>query len=464
MRGASLGLVALALAGCTLVGPDYRRPAVELPAAFPDVGDRAGGVAIAADWWTLYTDPTLDRLVGDGLRKNADLRLAIARIEEAEAVMREVGANLYPIVQGNASGARSRVSSAGSLPVPAGTQVRTDYQLTASTSFEIDFWGRLRRTAEAARAQHAATTYGRDVVAVTLAAAIAQTYFLVRSLDAQLTVAQETRASSAESLEIVRSRARAGLISDLDVNQAETAESQIASQVKELQRLRAAAIHQLGALAGELDLQLETADIRDLPAPPPPPPGLPSALLERRPDVRQAEAQLEAANAQIGVARAAQLPSVSLTGALGSQSRELGDLLTAGAGIWSVGIGLVAPIFDAGRYAARTEQAEARQRQAAALYQKTAETAFREVADALSNTAYIRAVDQDLRDTVERARGTLRLARIRYEAGYSAYLTVLDAQRTLNDAQLALVRNRQALLSYSVDLMKALGGGWRPTR
>jgi multidrug efflux system outer membrane protein len=215
-------------------------------------------------------------------------------------------------------------------------------------------------------------------------------------------------------------------------------------------------------LAGNLALGVEPGDLRLLPAPPLPPAGLPSSLLERRPDVRRAEAALIAANAQIGVARAAQLPTLSMTAALGVQSAELGSLLTRGAGIWSFGLGVVGPIFDSGRYAARTEQAEARARQAAIAYEQAAETAFREVSDALSNVRQAAAAEEELTLRVEQARSTLKLATLRYESGYSAYLEVLDAQRTLNDAQLALVRNRQAFLGYTVDLMSALGGGWVP--
>jgi multidrug efflux system outer membrane protein len=178
--------------------------------------------------------------------------------------------------------------------------------------------------------------------------------------------------------------------------------------------------------------------------------------------VRRAEAALVAANAQIGVARAAQFPTLSLTAALGFQSAELGNLLTAGAGIWSFGLGVVGPIFDSGRYAARTEQAQARARQAAIAYEQTVEVAFREVSDALSNVRFAADREDDLRARVDQARNALRLATLRYESGYSAYLEVLDAQRTLNDAQLALALNRQAYLGYTVDLMNALGGGWLP--
>jgi len=220
----------------------------------------------------------------------------------------------------------------------------------------------------------------------------------------------------------------------------------------------------LGTLTGRLDLALPASSnaLLALPTPPTPRTGLPSALLERRPDIRQAEQQLVSANAQIGVARAAMLPTISLTGSYGGESRALARLLESGSRIWSIGFGLTLPVFDWGRLAARSDAAEARARQALAAYQKAAETAFREVADALTNVKQAAASERDLQDRAASARNALRLARLRYEAGYSAYLEVLDAQRSANEAELAVVRNRQTRLSASVDLMKALGGGWNP--
>jgi multidrug efflux system outer membrane protein len=458
---AALGLMML-LAGCAPVGPNYQRPPLDLPGSYPGPvpGPAPAPLAVPADWWRLYHDATLDKLVSSGLEKNADIRIAAARIEEAESVLREVDATFFPLVEAGAGAKRSRSSTqTGTLP-PTAAPIRNDFKLTASTTFELDFWGRLRRAAEAARAQYYASRYARDVVSLTLAAGIAQTYFAVRSLDAQIAVAGETLKVAEESLDLARKRAQGGVASDLDVYQADANRAQAAAQIKDLRRQRAVVVHQLGVLSGKLDLAIAPGDLRQLPAPPLPPAGLPSSLLERRPDVREAEAQLVFANARIGVARAAQFPTFSLTGELGTQSREFSTLFSAGAGIWSVGLDMVAPIIDAGRYAARTQQAEARARQAAGAYEKAAQTAFREVADALSNVRLSADTEQDLRDRVERARNSLRLAALRYEAGYSAYIEVLDAQRTLNDAQFALVRNRQSYLAYTVDLMNALGGGW----
>jgi multidrug efflux system outer membrane protein len=454
-------LCAAALSGCMLLGPNYKRPDVNVPGGYPEQSS-GGTLSVPADWWRLYRDPLLDDLVSSGLQKNADIRIAVARVEEAEALLREANTTFLPEVDVNATAGRSRQSTrTGTLPSSV-QAIRNNFLLSANTSFELDFWGRLRRGRESARAQYLSSRYGSDVVALTLAAGISQTYFNIRSLDAQITVSEETLRAAADSVDIAKTRADAGLTSDLDLNQADANRAQVAAQIKELRRLRALAVHQLGVLTGRLDVQVPPGDLAQIPKPPLPPEGLPSTLLERRPDVREAEATLQSANALIGVARAAQFPTLSLTGALGSQSRELSTLFAAGAGIWSIGLGVVGPVLDWGRYKARTEQAQARANQAAATYEKTAQTAFREVADALSNARLAADTEADLRARVDRASNTLKLANMRYTSGYSAYIEVLDAQRTLNDAQLALVRNRQQYLAYTVDLMNALGGGWQP--
>jgi multidrug efflux system outer membrane protein len=232
-------------------------------------------------------------------------------------------------------------------------------------------------------------------------------------------------------------------------------------QRRDAERTRALTERLLAVLTGRLDLKLAPGDLFSLPVPPTPPAGLPSTLLERRPDVRSAEESLHAANAQIGVARAALFPSISLTATLGAQSAELGELLSRSGGVWSVGAGLAGPIFDAGRRQARVDQTQARRDQALAGYQRSVETAFREVSDALVNVSESAATEEELWVRLQAARNALDLSNVRYESGYSPYLEVLDAQRTANDAELAFVRNRQARLAFTVDLMKALGGGWQ---
>ncbi len=455
MKRALAGLVALALAGCA-VGPKYQRPDLGLPAAYTE-GDTGGAkISIPPQWWKLYGDSTLDRLVDEGLKRNADVRLAAARVEEAQGALREAGAAFFPQVQGQANAARGRTFIGGNA-------VTGDlFTVGLPSSYEVDLWGRVRHGERAARDALLASRYGEDTVALTLAATVARAYFTALSLDSQYAASQESERAATESLDLARKRLAGGVGSELDVYQAGSLAAQTAAQTKEIARQRAAIVHQLGVLTGRLDANVPPKSLDTLPVPPLPPAGLPSQLLERRPDVRQAEATLQSATERIGVARANQFPTLSLTANLGAQSVALGNLFTGGAKIWSVGAGLLGPIFDAGRYAARTAQAEAQAKQAEASYQRTVETAFRDVSDALSNLHAAATSEKDLADRLANARGALRLAQLRYRSGYSAYLEVLDAVRTLNQAQLDYIRNHQAYLSYTVDLMNALGGGWSP--
>lgn len=449
MRG-NLILAALFLSGCAMVGPDYQRPEAGLPGAYAESAP-AGGIAVPQRWWTLYQDPLLDELVRAGLERNAEVQIAMARVEEAEAALREARATLFfPLVEGDAGASRSRSEG----------ETRSNFSLGASTSFEIDLWGRLRRSELAIREQLLASRYGRDTVSLTLAAAITRAYFGVRSLDAQLAASGAILKAAEESVTIARKRLDAGVASALDVYQAGSLRTTAMAQAKEIARQRAVLVHQLGVLTGKADLMLPAGDLFALPVPPLAPPGLPSELLQRRPDVREAEANLAAATQRIGVARASQFPALSLTASLGLASGDLSNLFSTGSRVWSVGADVLGPILDGGRFAARTAQAEARARQAEGAYQRAVQNAFRDVSDALSNARLAAELETDLAQKVEVARAALRLATLRYESGYSAYLEVLDAQRTLNDSLLGWIRNRQAYLTYTVDLMNSLGGGW----
>jgi multidrug efflux system outer membrane protein len=456
---------ALALSGC-MVGPDYQRPQTPLPTTYADAPTANAGAptssttTVRADWWALYDDPTLNDLVSTALSENLDVAAAVAKIEEFDADLREANAALFPEIDLGGTSARSR--SSGAVAAPQSIRVSNDLRIALSTSFEIDFWGRLRRLLESARAQVLATHYAKDVVTLSLAGLTTQTYFLLRSLDAQITATRETLTTREEYLRVVRRRVDGGLASGLDLAQALGARSDAAAQLKDLVRQRALAEHLLGTLTGRLDLKLSPGELAQLPVPPVPPTGLPSTLLERRPDIRQAEENLVAANAQIGVAKAALLPRISLTGDVGGESAALSSLARSSAGIWSIGFALAQPIFTAGRLSAEVDATTARQKQVLFSYQKSIQTAFREVSDALVNVGQSAAAEIDLQSSVDAARDALHLSTQRYESGYSTYLNVLDAQRTLNTSQLALIRNRQALLSASVDLMKALGGGWEP--
>jgi multidrug efflux system outer membrane protein len=453
LRIAPLAL-AMTLAGC-MVGPNYTRPSTELPAQYGEPA-KAGPIAVPQKWWTLYNDPVLDELVESGLARNADVRQAAARVEEAEAVMAQARAAFFPTINGQAAATRGRQNVLGEFVTGTG------YSLGLSTSFELDIWGQLRRAERSARDTLLATRYGKDTVALTLAATIARTYFTALSLDSQYRASLEIAQAAEASYNLAKRRAEGGVASDLDLAQAGALRSSARAQATEVSRQRAVAVHELGVLTGRLDVKIPTKEIEQLPIPPTPPAGLPSDLLERRPDVRQAEMQLAAATERIGVARAAQFPTLSLTGALGFQSNALHNLIDSGHKVWSVGGNLLGPVFDAGLYAARTRQAEAQAHQAEAAYQGIVENAFRDVSDALSNIELAAKEESDLADAVRQTRENLRLSELRYENGYSAYLEVLDAQRNLNNQLLAFIRNRQAYLSFTVDLMNALGGGWTP--
>ena len=463
---AGLAMVVL-LTGCA-VGPDYKRPDVPLPATYPDAaGARATAEQgkLAADWWTLYKDATLNDLVADAMQNNTDLHRAVAQIDEAQAVLDEASSTLFPEIDLGASSSRSRSSTLNAQPLPSNVPaISNSNRLALSASFELDFWGKLRSASAAARAHVLSSHYARDVIALTVAGTTTQSYFTLRARDAQIAVTKETLASRVETLAVIKSRAAAGLASQLEVNQAEVARATAAVQLRELQRQRALVEHQLGQLTGKLDLKIAPGDVMTMPMPTLPPVGLPSTLLERRPDVQQAEQTLIAANAAIGVSRASQFPTFSLTGDFGGQSAKLSNILKSGARIWSIGLNGLMPIFDAGKYAARTRQAEAVQRQAVAGYEKTVQTAFKDVADALTNVEQTSASAGDLQKMVDATHNALHLSRLRYDAGYVGYLEVLDAQRSANIAELALVENRQSQLVYSVDLMKALGGGWSPNQ
>ncbi|MEJ2572214.1 MAG: efflux transporter outer membrane subunit [Gammaproteobacteria bacterium] len=457
------------LAGCA-VGPDYKRPDIQLPATYPDAAHGGGATKgeqgrLSADWWTLYNDKTLDGLVASALKNNTDLHRAVAQIDAAEAVLAQANSTLFPEIDLGASSSRSHSSTLNATPVFSGVPITYNAnRLALSTSFELDFWGKLRRASQAAHAQVLSSRYARDVVALTVAGATTQSYFTLRSLDAQITVTEKILRSREDSLAVIKDRAKGGLASELDVNQAQVARSDAAVQLRDLKRQRALMEHQLGVLTGKLDLRIAAGDIMNLPMPSLPPVGLPSTLLERRPDVQQAEQALVAANAEIGFNKASQFPSFSLTGDFGGQSAKLSNILKSGARIWSLGLEGLMPIFSAGKYAARTREAVAVQRQAVAAYEKTVQTAFKDVADALTNVEQTRDAAADIKSRVEAARNVLRLSHLRYDAGYSPYLNVLDAERTANSAEQALVQNRQQQLIYSVDLMKALGGGWSPNQ
>jgi multidrug efflux system outer membrane protein len=446
------------LTGCKALGLDYKRAEPNLPEKFSET--TGAEKATLKEWWKSYQDEKLNELVDLSLKNNTNIALAVARIEEADANMREVGGYLFPQVDFSADATRNKVTELGAFPT-FGSPIRNNYSFSLNTSYEIDFWGKLKRNKEAAAANALASRNAKETVELSLVGLVASNYLQLRGLDAQIAVTKDNQASRKEALALNQRRLAGGVASALEVSQAEVSVSNLEAQLIELTRLRALSLHQLAVLTGTLDLQLEAADLRSLPVPPTPPAGLPSALLEARPDIRQAEQNLIAENARIGVAKAALYPTISLTGIFGGESLELGDILKSGARIWTFGLGLDLPIFDSGKRQSRVEQATARQKQALAQYQTTIQNAFREVNDALISRRLNAEREQALTQSETSAKKALTVAENRYKSGYSAYLEVLDAQRVHNDASLAVVQAKQATFLATVELFKALAGDWK---
>ena len=459
-----LGLLTLSMTGCQVLGEFYSRPEPQLPAKYDavDTGAQNPEQQLALQqWWKLFNDAQLNQLVETALVKNNNVQIAVARIEEADAQAREIGANLLPNVELNGSGLRNRVTEAGVFPV-FGNNPRKTYQVALNGSYELDLWGKLRRANEAARAQLLATRYAKEAVTWSLSSLVANHYLMVRSLDAQLLVNEQNLKTAQESLDLAKRRVEGGVATILDQHQAELVVTTLQTQVLELKRLRALSEHQLGLLTNDLGLKIVAGDLMAMPSPPTPPTGLPSELMAARPDVRQAEQDMVSANANIAVARAAFYPSISLTAAYGGESIALNNLLKSPARVWSLGLNLNLPIFNGGRLNARLDQATAQQKQVVAAYQNTLQTAFTEVSDALVNASQYREQETLAQSREKIAANILKVAQNRYEAGYTSYLEVLDAQRSHNEASQTLVQTRQNTLTAAVSLFKALGGGWNP--
>lgn len=462
LRPLALAALIATLAGCA-VGPDYQRPASPLPADFgKDVASpQSERKALAANWWSLFGDETLDQLVDTALRNNSDLRQALARVEQAAAVAREADAAFLPQIDGQAGVSNSQASTLSPTYSSAMPRVRHSRTASLSTSYELDLWGRVRRADEVARATLLTSEYSRDAIRLSVAGAVSNAYLNLRALDAQLAVSHDTLRSREESLALIKRRQAAGLSGPLEVHQAEAALAAAQAQFSEQTRQRTVQENQLALLTAQPALKIASGDLRQLPTPPLPPAGLPADLIEARPDIRQAEATLIGANASIGLAKAGYFPKFTLTGSVGSESRTLSDLFLPGGGTWAGGLGLLMPILDWGRTTARVDQAKALNQQSLIAWENALQTAYKEVRDALVNVRENSSAETAQQSREESSQKALEIARKRHAAGSIGYLEVLDAQRTLNDAQLARINTRQARLVAAVDLFKALGGGWQ---
>jgi multidrug efflux system outer membrane protein len=456
-------LALLSLAGCAAI-PDLRKPAADLPAAWPQsMGTPAAQVA--TDWWKAYGDPQLDALIQEALEHNTDLKLAAARIEEARANLGLARSDQAVQVQGAAEVSRSRRTEVGAMPA-GGSPVNNTYKAQLQAAYELDLWGRYREASNAARSELLASEYGRDVVRISLTNEVAQGYFALRALDAQLALVEQTRANRQEAVDLQRLRLDAGISSELELRQAQAELASLeASRAQLTQSVRQRELA-LAVLIGRSPRALMDDTIgrgkplEALGEPPAIPAGLPSDLLERRPDLRQAEQNVLTTHARIKEAKAALYPDLSLTAYLGSESRALSDLFTGPAAIWGLGAGIVQSILNGGRTEAELSARDARQTQALIAYEQAVRQAFREVLDALVAHRQARELAEAEGRRAEALAGARELADLRYRNGLTNYLSVLDAQRNVLQAELNRIEARRAQQSASADLAKALGGGW----
>ena len=458
---------AFTLAGCTVLGPNYERPAQALPAA--PIKPTSAHTAINVDWvawWKSFDDPALNALLDEAVANSQDLALAAARIEESRAALAITRASSFPTIDGAVSVTRSQLSENAGKLQPGANPRFGDFQPSVTAAFEIDFWGKFQRADEAARARLLATEASRGVVLVGLYANVAQNYFALRALDAQLTLAEQTLATRKENLRLQQRRFEGGVVGDLDVQQAAAEAAGIEVTLLQTQQNRRAVEAALALLLGRSPAAIVQPNVTRgvavdvLFARATVPSELPSDLLNRRPDLIAAEQQLIAANADIGQARAAYYPTIKLTAGLGLESRQLSDLFNPSSIFWNLAAGLTQPLFRAGSIGAVVAGADARKAQAVAIYAQAVQGAFKDVHDALNVIAANEAVVTTIDKRIAALRVVLRLANLRYGNGYSSYLEVLNAQRDLSLAEASVIDGKRAQLSGVVALYKAVGGGW----
>ncbi len=454
---------AFLLAGCA-VGPNYQRPQVPSPPQFRDTP--APGPESIADtkWFDLFHDEQLTGLVKKALAQNYDLQIASARVLEARAQLGITRAKGFPEVDGNLSFNAVKPTSDGATTfIKPGTNLDSSYTQGGFTlSWELDVWGRIRRLNEAARAQYLATEEARKGVITTLISDVTSNYFNLREADLEVSIAEKTKAIAENSLRLTTVRRTGGVATSLDVRQSEQLLYSATSQIAAAKRQTEQTENLLSLLVAQNPQAIQRGkELTAITNPPAVPAGLPSALLERRPDIRQAEQNLIAANANIGAAKAQYFPQITLTGLLGTQSRQLMNLFTANARNFNIAPGFTVPIFEAGRLRNGVRLTEAQQKEALAAYQKSVLTAFREVADALAARTRFAEQRQQQELLVKALADSQRLSTLRYKGGLDSYLQVLDAERNLFAGELALAKIRRDELIAVVDLYRSLGGGWQ---
>jgi outer membrane protein, multidrug efflux system len=450
------------LTGCA-VGPKYKRPPVTVPDAYRGLGPEAGPQTTASfgdqKWWEIFQDPQLQSLIKEALAQNYDVRIAASRVLQAQAALGITRADQYPTITGGASASNERFPKTSVTPAFEASPI----QVNLSLFWELDFWGKYRKATEAARANLLATEWGQKAVISSLVSNVASAYFQLLELDLEMEISRRALDSRKESLRLVEIRANGGTTSMLDVRQSEELVYTAAAAIPDLERRIEQQENLISILLGKNPASVSTdKPLVESQALPTVPPGLPSSLIERRPDLQSAEQQLIAANARIGVAKAAYFPDIALTATGGYQSVALTSLFTGPTGLWSFGGQLVQPIFTGGRIRSGVRLSEAQQQEAALFYQQSIQQAFREVSDSLVGYRKNQEFRQQQQLLTESAQDATRLSTVRYQGGVTSYLEVLDSDTRYYDAELGLAQAQLSERLALVQLYNALGGGWQP--
>jgi len=460
MRATVLSMaVACALAGC-MMGPDYKRPDVDTPQAYR-VEVKSAADLINSAWWEQFEDPVLNELIKTALAENKDVRIAASRVEEFLGRYGVTRSQLFPQVATQFGAGSQRISTA-TQPALASTQSNTfdSYSLDLGMSWEIDLWGKLRRATEAARAELLATEQARQTVILSLTSGVATSYVTLIDLDRQLAIAKSTADSRGEFFRIIKLRFEGGVVSEVELNQARSDYEFALSTVPVIEKQIAQQENALSVLLGRnpgpiaRDRTLDKLVLPQVPA------DLPSSLLERRPDIRQSEQLMVAANARIGVAKAQFFPTISLTAILGTASSALGNLFKGASQTWSYGGTVTQPIFTGGNLISQLRVAESQQKTALLQYQRSIQTAFQEVNDSLIDQTKTREQLAAQARQVDSLRNYARLARLRYDNGFTSYLEVTDAETKLFNAELQYVQSQGQLFFALINVYKSMGGGW----
>jgi multidrug efflux system outer membrane protein len=461
--------ITAALSACGLFGSNYKRPDVKLPETFrgetaetAPAGEKSFGDLA---WWEVYRDPVLQQLIKTALEQNYDVRIAVARVEEFRAQVGIARIGQLPQISAEADASRSRVSTVGPTPLfPGIPAVTNDFNGEIDLSYEVDLWGRLSNLTRAARADLLANEFARDTVRTGLVADVATAYFNLLALDQQLAVTERTVGTRQKFLDMTNAQFKRGAVSGLDVSRAEANLAFAQANIPDLKRQLVQAENQLQILLGQNPAAVEravTVDTSPAALPPPVPAGLPAALLERRPDVREAEYNLIAADARFASVKASLIPALTLTGSLGSESGELSNFLSGAAKTWMLGAGILVPLINSTVNFHQVDVFSARQQQTQLQYQKTVQQALQEVSDALAArqgyNEFLRAQETQVTALHSASDRVMK----RYAAGYSSYFEVISADQDLYAAELQRVQAYRNALTAGVQLYKALGGGWQ---